>query len=514
MSNLPTTQQLEQLKVLITENLRIQESTDGNIPYIDAGGVLALVRAKQNHVVFGRRGCGKTLLLRTSRTDLKPTTKVVYLNCEEFKHHTFPNVLIEILDAVFLELETKRRSWFGGKKALAKTIADIRKDLEQYRLSPDEQVAAIKALEQHSTSMNRNAGINAKAAPLGAGASFAEVIGSNSEIEKQYTVVQSKIDDLHRFLPSAKRKLKEFFQASTVADNVYLQLDDFYHLRRTDQPQVVDYIHRLCKELPLWFKIATLRHSSVLYVERNGQPIGAQERHDYQPINVDFTLEDFKKTVQQNYTILEQFADASEISKKSLKAIFKGDGFTRLVLAGGGVPRDVLSIFLEMLGGTKDNRIGKDDVRFLSLSTLERRIEDLKKDSQSDEQDNLLRGIHAIREFCLGSKNNVFCIEESVIREDASMKTLIYKLLDYRIIHSVASGFTHKTKLGAYRAFAIDVGCYAYMRKLHGKMIEIDFAASDAKERIRSAPILSPDQLHKLLNSTPDNVEQELLISS
>ena len=39
----------------------------------------------------------------------------------------------------------------------------------------------------------------------------------------------------------------------------------------------MDYIHRLCKDLPLHFKLATLRHASTLYADRLGQPLGAQD---------------------------------------------------------------------------------------------------------------------------------------------------------------------------------------------------------------------------------------------
>ena len=94
--------------------------------------------------------------------------------------------------------------------------------------------------------------------------------------------------------------IREFFTLSTVVKAVFIQIDDFYHLKRIDQPFVMDYVHRLCKDLPLYFKVATLRHASVLYADRAGQPTGAQERHDYQPINIDFTFAVFRKT-ENNY---------------------------------------------------------------------------------------------------------------------------------------------------------------------------------------------------------------------
>ncbi len=119
----------------------------------------------------------------------------------------------------------------------------------------------------------------------------------------------------------------------------------FMILKRTDQAFVVDYIHRLCKDVPLYFKIATLRHASTLYADRDGQPIGAQERHDYQPINIDYTFSNFKKAAEQNWQILEQFGKKAQLTKSEVHALFKGEGFQRLVMAGGGVPRDVLFSF-------------------------------------------------------------------------------------------------------------------------------------------------------------------------
>jgi hypothetical protein len=101
------------------------------------------------------------------------------------------------------------------------------------------------------------------------------------------------------WLPRLKAQIREFFELSNTVKAVFLQVDDFYHLNRTDQPYVMDYVHRLCKDLPLYLKVATLRHASVLYADRHGQPIGAQERHDYQPINIDFTLADFRQTEQR-----------------------------------------------------------------------------------------------------------------------------------------------------------------------------------------------------------------------
>jgi len=93
---------------------------------------------------------------------------------------------------------------------------------------------------------------------------------SKKEIERKYKLNQNKIRELDTWLPRLKQQIREFFELSNKVKAVFLQIDDFYHLKRPDQPLVMDYIHRLCKELPLFFKVATLRHASTLYADRLG----------------------------------------------------------------------------------------------------------------------------------------------------------------------------------------------------------------------------------------------------
>lgn len=197
-----------------------------------------------------------------------------------------------------------------------------------------------------------------------------------------------------------------------------------------------------------------------------------------------------------------------------IDGLFKGDGFDRLVMAGGGVPRDTLSLFLEVLSDVKSHggdRIGKDDVRVLSRSNFERRIEELKQDSEGGEQDVLMRGIYVLREFCLSKKTNVFVISERALQQRDDFRNLINRLLDYRIIHSAGAALTHKSQTGTYQAFAIDIGCYAHLRKLDGRFGEIDLSEKDAKEKLRSAPVFGPTDFESLFQATPVNVERALL---
>lgn len=209
-----------------------------------------------------------------------------------------------------------------------------------------------------------------------------------------------------------------------------------------------------------------------------------------------------------------EFGKAAGIKTDDVDGLFKGSGFDRLVMAGGGVPRDTLSLFLEVLSTVKSQgseKIGKDDVRIMSKSNFEKRIEELKHDSEGGEQDILMRAIYGLREFCLNRQTNVFLVSEQNLQQDDSLRTLVHRLLDYRIIHSAASALTHKSQPGSYQAFAIDIGCYAHFRKLDGKFSELDISSKDAKERLRSVPILNADEFNRSLRAAPEDVEGALM---
>jgi hypothetical protein len=240
----------------------------------------------------------------------------------------------------------------------------------------------------------------------------------------------------------------------------FLQIDDFYHLPRITQPEVMDYIHRLCKDIPLFFKIATLRHSSTLFSERDGQPVGAQMRHDYQAIDIDYSFSDFSRTEAQNRAIFDAYGKMAKMASHEIFELFMGSGFQRLIIAGGGVPRDCLSLFLDAMSRPKegDKRIGRDDVRNLSRMDFIRRIEELKQDSQGSEQAILIKGAFVLRAFCLGKESNIILVSEESIQSNKGLGDLLNRLLDYRIIHSAGSALTHKSMSGGtFQAYAIDI---------------------------------------------------------
>ena len=66
---------------------------------------------------------------------------------------------------------------------------------------------------------------------------------------------------------------------------------------------------------------------------------------------------------------------------------------------------------------------------------------------------------------------------------------------------------------GRFQSFAIDIGCYAHLWKLQERFAEVDVSSPDAKEKMRSAPILEGDKLSSPFKHALANLKKVLLDS-
>src|SRR5580700_8700114 len=185
------------LRTIVQEGIRVQRDSPEPVDYIDTANSLSDALARQNHVIFGRRGCGKTLLLHESQRRVQPNIRVVYVNCEDYKQHSFPNVLIEILDQLFGELEANLPGWFGRKRRSRELIQGIRAGLSRLKRDPDERTTKVREASSSETSDEGSIG----AAVHGLHVGVAERAAQKAAIEKEYQEQDSKIHELNLLLP-------------------------------------------------------------------------------------------------------------------------------------------------------------------------------------------------------------------------------------------------------------------------------------------------------------------------
>jgi hypothetical protein len=90
-------EEVRKLTKLVEESTR---ATKESIKYFiePTPGVLDKAKNKRHHIIFGRRGSGKSSLLHKIAADLTVSrTPIAYVDLEQFKGHSYPDVLISVL---------------------------------------------------------------------------------------------------------------------------------------------------------------------------------------------------------------------------------------------------------------------------------------------------------------------------------------------------------------------------------------------------------------------------------
>ena len=297
-----------------------------------APGTLSRAITKRHHIIFGRRGSGKLSLLRKGAADLTVDRRpIAYVDLEGFKGHSYPDVLLSVLISAFEEFKkwmdsaaihpsTRKRFW---DKLFGKTPSRPSYNKRDSQALSDR---LAREVDQLRTELHRTDGANLTITSGGetseATTSGVQVKGGVSrvsgqaELHKESQSSQSqqveekckreKIDFLHRHILD----YQDIFQClgDLTDGDGYLFLDDLYHIRRTDQANVLDYFHRIAKDHRLWLKIGTLRHRTRWYYHGD-PPIGMKISDDADEIDLDLTLEKYSLAKDFLVKIITNFAN-------------------------------------------------------------------------------------------------------------------------------------------------------------------------------------------------------------
>jgi hypothetical protein len=299
---------------------------------------------------------------------------------------------------------------------------------------------------------------------------------------------RSKANYLHRRILEYQRLVKRVVDLA-AADGLLI-LDDLYYIRRSDQPLVVDYFHRLTKNQRLWLKVGTIRHRSTWYL-RGDPAVGAKLGDDADEINLDITLEKYRTAKQFLTKVLTEISEEHNLRPLD----FLTDGAVdRLVLASGGVARDFLSITNKTISVARERgttyrgtKVNTEDVNVASGEHEGTKREELTSDAGND-QAALLNEFDRVREFCLEEKKaNCFLVEKDLPKEGYKQ---IQELVDLRLLHLVKSRVTVRDRPGKiYEAYLLDLSQYSGERKRRD-LTMIGFWKTGSEDELRRQALI------------------------
>jgi hypothetical protein len=511
--------EVHNLQNSLTEAVRAGE--EGVQRFVEpASGTLRAALSRRPHLIFGRRGSGKTSLLRKAiaehNIDRRPSA---FVDLEPFKGHTYPDVLISVLIEFFRSLKLwldeaavapANRSkvwkrWFSKprKGPLARAparqisadVESILLDLEELLHAQDDAEIERRSQVAASQASESNASLSLSGpptAPLTAGLSAAESSSQHRTEEMLEKLRRSKANYLHRRILEYQRLLKRVVDLAD-ADGLLI-LDDLYYIRRSDQPLVVDYFHRLTKNQRLWLKVGTIRHRSSWYV-RGDPAVGTKLGDDADAINLDITLEKYRTAKTFLTRVFGEIAAENNVQPNELLT----DGAVdRLVLASGGVARDFLSIANKAISVARERgetyrgvKVNTEDVNQACGEHEGTKREELSNDAAGDEG-RLIEAFERIRRFCLEEKHeNCFLVEKDLPGDGYRY---IQELVDLRLLHLVKSRVTVRDRPGKiYEAYLLDLSQYTGERKKRDMTI-LEFWKTGADDTLRRTALIYDPQ--------------------
>lgn len=511
-----------EIKALATLVEEVARSTQEGVKrFVEpASGTLRRATIKRHHIVFGRRGSGKTSLLRKAAADLTIDRRpIAFIDLEPFKGHSYPDVLISVLIAAFSSFKewletaaihpaTRKTFWqalFGTKptrgafnrKQAGKLAQELDKHIkelkEQLSLSDDAELQKTTRVEQEMAVQGKfRSGVGLpEVAQLGG-----EMAGSDKKslgAEVLESSRRSKTDFLYQHILDYQGVFRELSKLSD--GDSFLLLDDLYHIRRADQARVLDYFHRIAKGNSLWLKVGTIRHRSQWYIYGD-PPIGLKLGDDADEIDLDLTLESYSLTKTFLVTILKGLVE--EVHAPPINQFVADGAADRLILASGGVARDFLGIFRRSIDETLERhqrdpkhyrgpKIGAEDVNLAVGKYGELKLEEFKRDTLEDQQ-RLEEAFDRIRDFCTEKANaNCFLLDQNVRGDEV---VLVQELVDLRLVHLVRSRVTVSGRTGKiYRAYMLDVSQYTGWRKRR-ELEMVEFWRTGSRERLRRAYLI------------------------
>jgi hypothetical protein len=410
---------------LITANSRTSEAQPSLAYVRESAQTMSAVTSNRHHLIFGRRGAGKTALMLEARRRLvgKKYATSLWINVQTYRR----------------ENASRTFAWIGQR------LCELVLSTFQSKTTVPEVVTSAAKLRDELENLTSSASQTAPAIiPL---------------VPRLHGIVRRFVD--------------------STASPLFIFLDDFHYLPRAEQPILLDIIHSVVRDTNAWLKVAAIRHLSRWFVAQ--PPTGLQIGHDADQIDLDLTLENPSNAKLFLEDVLSSFAEHAGIS--SLLSVLSTSALDRLVLASGGVPRDYLILSARAIQEARKREgsriVGVQDVNKAAGEAAKAKIEELQDDAASDAtvSSAILRGLEILRKFCLEQKTcTYFRIDFKQKEALPSPYGVVQDLMDLRLTHLIERSLSDERAAGRRsEVYMLDLSQYSGQR-LRRKLKVLDFS--------------------------------------
>jgi len=402
---------------LISARSRVSE-VQPSLSYVpNAEFNLSAVTATRHQLIFGRRGAGKSSLLVEARRSLpEEGTLTCWLNMQTYRNETTNRIFVYVVDELLSQMVGRAQDLPSGS-----IVTSI-----------------IAQLYDRSR----------------------RLLGDTDIDDRQAEML----------IPEMQRAIRRFIEVTGL--RFYIFLDDFYYMRRNDQPRLLDMLHGCLRDCDAWMKIASIRHLTRWF--QSSPPLGLETTHDAEHLNLDVTLQEPRRAKDFLENILTQYAQRVGVS--ALNRLFHGKALDRLVLASGAVPRDYLLLASGAIGKAQGRvnakLVGVQDVNQAAGDAAQVKLQELEEDMASnvDSAARTFEAFRRVRSFCLDDQyHTYFLVGYSEKEKFPECYNVLTDLLDVRLIHLLDTGVSDPHAAGhRFEAYMLDLSQFSGLRLKQG----------------------------------------------
>lgn len=470
--------------------------------YVEVGILQQLIN-KNNQIIYGRRGTGKTHLFRFLENELKgdKDAVVVYVDCRTLgsaADHNNPDLpinrrAISLFKDIIDELYNKALTYiiYEAPKEAEKAIEAL--DAVSAAVNfKDSSVTSTEVTERTLDKISNEGSASVSVSPvdlvkLKLGGTDRE----DTDVEKTSKYVVTKTDKI--VFPDLKNSIKNFIEYS--GSTIYFLIDEWSSLPIDLQPLLAEFLKRSVLPIPqISVKIAALEYRSNFTIQKEkNNHLGFELGSD---ISTNLDLDDYYVFDRNPDAITGNFSEillkhiSNELpgeylkttylvsdARNFIKALFTdSNNFQELVRASEGVIRDMINIFT--LAFFDAIRQGKNKID--KKSVVESSRQWFERDKAQNLDDNLSQILRRIVDEVIGNKRaRSFLIPRELERHEN-----IQKLFDARVIHFIKRGYADKVNPGVrYNVYSLDYGTYVDLlnttKKPEIDLINVDDRTTD-----------------------------------
>jgi hypothetical protein len=383
----------------------------------DVAANISAATAARHHLIFGRRGAGKTALMVEARRVVADDGHLtIWQNLQTLRHESVGRIYYTIVERV------------------CDVIAVFYRDS---RLTPRVSVLAAELQTRLARALVED------------------------DVSEQ---------DARRLVPEVQRLIQRFLESAGT--RLYIFLDDFYFLARAEQPQLLDLLHGSVRDADAWLKVASIRHLTRWF--QSDPPTGLQTGHDAALLDLDVTLQDPRRAKEFLETVLSNYARHAGVRR--LSHLFAGGALDRLLLASGAVPRDYLTLGAGALARAQARSsarlVGTQDVNQAAGDAAQAKIQELEEDLAADHGSaaSTLEALALLKVFCLEEKRSTYFRVD--LRDKDSRPEqygALTSLLEVRLAHLIDPSVSDQRRAGERaEVFMLDLSQFAGARLKQG----------------------------------------------